>query len=102
MKNRKHLFFHLLEKLKFILNGGQGGAGQEGGNGAASNNGSPCSIPSSGDMCVDPNCNPRPYRVKKNTALINFGSIPSMIIRRQWWIRCYWWFWGFGWFSKNN
>lgn len=48
--------------------------GQEGGNGATSNAGSKCTIPSLADQCVDPNCNPRPYRDTANTVFISFGT----------------------------
>ena len=59
------------------MDGGRGGDGQEGGNGADGTAGSHCSVPSSGHRCLNPNCNPQPYRDTAYTVYINYGSMCS-------------------------
>jgi hypothetical protein len=66
----------LPDKLTFSLEGSQGGSGQDGGDGAKAKDGGICNIPVGTQQCVNPNCNPWPYRGQATTLFFDFGSIP--------------------------
>ena len=61
------------------MDGGLGGTGQDGGNGGATPNGKTCSVPQAGlqEKCVNPQCNPWPYRAQATTPFYNLGTVPE-------------------------
>ena len=70
--------YFLPDKLTFSLEGSQGGSGQNGGDGANGKDGEKCSFPAAVlSNCVNPNCNPWPYRENAITLFFDLGSIPS-------------------------